>query len=159
MTRIVAGLLSWTAICTAIGVAGWMREATTHMDDTAVPSAVASPLQSSGGWSDALADSVLDLNPFGSAEAPISMSDPARAMNIPRAPQSSPTVRTMRLLALAGPPWRAIIAIEGGEREVRALERGDSLPGARTLSISRDTLTIRMGNRTRRLILGESWTH
>jgi hypothetical protein len=71
-------------------------------------------------------------------------------------PYAAPKART-RLSAIVGPPWRAIIALDGPQPTNRTVEVGDTVLGARVMRISMDAVALRAGGTTVTRALGASW--
>jgi hypothetical protein len=104
----------------------------------------------------ALAEGLPDIFAFaGLSQAPAERSGEAERLSgtVPPA-----MVSRMRLSAIVGPPWRAVVEMDGSQAPPRVVEPGDSILAFRVLGISADTRTLRRNGVTSRHPVSGSWT-
>lgn len=77
---------------------------------------------------------------------------PAPPVGLPGVPQ-----RRVRLSAIIGPPWRAVIESDGGQAPPRVVEAGDTLYGYKVVRIVADSVVLRKNRDVSRRLLAESW--
>jgi hypothetical protein len=98
---------------------------------------------------------IIQQDPFGIE----GLSDPAPLPYLPnelRSPVIAPN-SVMRITAIVGPPWRAVIGSVGVQSEQQTVEVGDTLRGSRIVRISADSVVFRSGSSVLRRAIGESW--
>ncbi len=65
--------------------------------------------------------------------------------------------RRLRLSAIVGPPWRAVIETEGDRVAPIVLEAGDSMQAYRVVRIVADSIVLRKNRETIRRLISQSW--
>jgi hypothetical protein len=107
------------------------------------------------------AKAVLESNPFLMPSISGSVNDGGRP-DFP-APSSAPLDTRMphlgrlRLSAIIGPPWRAVLSREMPGAGPLIVEAGDSVQQSRVQRIVADTVILKKGSAVSRRVIGESW--
>lgn len=84
---------------------------------------------------------------------------PGAGMSAIQTPAAFPTApaQRVRLSAIVGPPWRAVLEFEGTQKAPLVVEAGDSLLTYRISRISADTVVLKRGGSISRRTIAESW--
>ncbi len=69
----------------------------------------------------------------------------------------SPPSRRVRLSAIIGPPWRAVVVTEGAEATPSVVEVGDTIQTRRVTRITSDSLVLKKGKSVYRYVVAETW--
>jgi hypothetical protein len=90
---------------------------------------------------------------------PGSHSTATAAQSILPVPGSTPVnpQRRLRLTAIIGPPWRAVIESDGSQLPAVVLEAGDTLQGYRLVRIVSDSIVLTKNRMVSRRQISESW--
>lgn len=67
------------------------------------------------------------------------------------------TVQRLRLTAIIGPPWRAVLESEGSQTPPVVLEAGDTVHGYHVVRIVSDSIVLRRNREVSRRLVAESW--
>ncbi len=119
----------------------------------AARAAVRNSMRVDDRWSAEIEQRIRDAEPFTKPfDVPTVTSPPARSLEM-----NSQMGQRLRLAAIAGPPWRAIVTIDGQAGGAITLQIGDSIRGARVARILADSIVLRTAIKSSRYGVGESW--
>ncbi len=146
----------WAAVAAGAFVREVARNDTLQITDRTPRRAVAEAAATER-WSLALQHKVREYDPFARPDGGAA----ADARATPNQPfpiaQFTPVNSRLQLSAIAGPPWRAIVASEGPNAAFIALQVGDTVRGSRVIRISADSIVLRRSGSISRHAVGESW--
>jgi hypothetical protein len=154
-------LAGWNAVA-VLTIAAQLIVGTprSHPISTAPPLPVTSqPRNDVTPWSPAFLDALIESDPFG--ESAMRATDPSEP-RVPSMPLSMPIAASSRpsearLVAIIGPPWRAVLASSDDGGASRVLEAGDSIGGSRVVRIVADTLLVKKGRTITGRVMSERW--
>jgi hypothetical protein len=161
--RMIEGvLIVWSvlAACAVIFASVWAGDVappTTGAPRPKAPLAASNPV-----WSAQAVKRILELNPFLMpmivASVPVDTRAAHPVTTIAQSDRFASQAGRVRLAAVVGPPWRAIIVRDDGGASPLVVQVGDSVADHRVVRIVADTVVLRRAAITTRRLIGESWT-
>jgi hypothetical protein len=104
-----------------------------------------------------LVEETTAANLFGANDSDAGVAAPSMPAMPPFAASAGAPFQRMRLSAIIGPPWRAVVETDGAQAVPVVVEAGDSLLTFRILRISADTVVLKKGKTISHRAIAESW--
>lgn len=104
---------------------------------------------------DQMVSAAVEANIFGVQDEDVSLRPPDVGPNAGVVSQLPP--RRLRLSAIVGPPWRAVIETEGAQSAPFVVEAGDTVQTRRVTRITADSIILMKGREVFRYVVTQSW--